>query len=93
MAVDRLGVGTDNRIGAEREWALTERGHRRVVDGKESARKLRRARGGGDIANVEARIGRRLDQHQFESREAAVEKSCRRTLFDARAKRLQELGG
>lgn len=56
MPVGRLGVGSNDDVGAEIERALAERRHRGVVDDDDRARLVRGLGDRCDVANVQSRI-------------------------------------
>ena len=61
VAGQRLGRAVYRDVGAQVERLLAERRGERVVDRQAGARGVRGLGHGGDVADVEARVGRRLD--------------------------------
>ena len=72
VAGQRLGVAADRHVGAQRERPLAQRRRRRVVDGDQCAGRPGRGGHRGDVADVEQRVARGLQQHQPDAVEPAV---------------------
>ena len=63
VAADVLGGGVDDHVGAVCERMLQYRGCEGVVHDHFGAVRVRHGRGGGDVGDVEQRVGRGLDPH------------------------------
>ena len=91
MAVRRLGVGGDDDVGAEVERALAVGRHRRVVGDDDRAGRVGGGRDRGDVADVEAGIGRASRRRPGGSRRSRRrERSRSGAVSNGDAERLQE---
>ena len=81
-------IGDDN-VDTEFQRTLAKRGHGRVVGNDNSACCMSRAGDGGEIAEVETGIRRRLDKDQAVALEAAVEKGGRGARVEGDAELLE----
>jgi hypothetical protein len=93
VAIGCLGVGGNDDIGAMVERPLAERCHGRVVDDKDRAGFVNSIGNGGDIADIQPRIGRGFDKRQPIAIEAAIEEGRGRPDVVGDAERLEEAIG
>ena len=87
-----LGAREHREVGAVGERLLAERGADGVVDGEQRARGVRGLGRGGDVDEVQARVGGRLDPHERRAVDRAGDPR-RRHEPDLDAERLELLAG
>ena len=72
LAVDVLGGGVDDDVGAEFEGMLKQGCREDIVDGDDDAGRMRDIRDRGDVDEIQQRIGRRLEEEHLRIRAQGI---------------------